>query len=86
MRVALTDRFCERAKAADGAAQTDYFDEKVPGLALRVGKGKSWTLHYGPKGSRRRMTFGQYPAISLADARRRALEARQTPSDHQTPG
>ena len=85
MRVALTDRFCERAKAADGAAQTDYFDEKVPGLALRVGKGKSWTLHYGPKGSRRRMTFGAYPAISLADARRRALEAKTSVAEGHSP-
>jgi len=85
MRVALTDRFCERAKAADGAVQTDYFDEKVPGLALRVGKGKSWTLHYGPKGSRRRMTFGAYPAISLADARRRALEAKTSVAEGHSP-
>jgi hypothetical protein len=35
-RRTLTDRFCQHAKAADGEAQTDYFDEGRPGLALRV--------------------------------------------------
>jgi hypothetical protein len=33
MRVRLTDRFCASAKAE---RQVDYFDEKVPGLSLRV--------------------------------------------------
>ena len=43
MRVLLTDRFCDRAKST--STQTDYFDETVSGLALRVSaKGvKAWT-------------------------------------------
>ena len=32
--VALTDRFCSTAKPQNG--RTDYFDETVQGLALRV--------------------------------------------------
>jgi Arm DNA-binding domain len=72
MRLLLTDRFCARAKPQ--SAQTDYFDETVKGLALRVGKQrKTWTLHLTASGVRRRLTLGLYPVMSLAAARTRAL-------------
>ena len=32
----LDERYCATRKAADGAAQTDYFDAETTGLALRV--------------------------------------------------
>ena len=47
MKLLLTDRFCDRAKARSGGEpQTDYFDETVAGLALRVAVSgrKTWTL------------------------------------------
>jgi integrase len=74
----LTDRFCATAKARDGEAQTDYFDTQVSGLALRVSQWdrKSWTLHYSLAGTRKRLTFGSYPSLSLAGARTRADEAK----------
>jgi integrase len=76
MRRLLTDRFCAGAKPRDGEVQTDYFDTQASGLALRVSEGrKSWTFHY-TLDKRRRLTFGAYPAISLAGARTRADEAR----------
>jgi integrase len=56
-----------RFELADGA---------VPGLGLRVlpsGR-KFWFLRYGPSGGRRRITFGEYPALSLAKARDKARE------------
>jgi integrase len=72
----LTDRFCAGAKPREGEVQTDYFDTQVSGLALRVSeRRKSWTFHY-TLDKRRRLTFGAYPAISLAGARTRADEAR----------
>lgn len=73
----LTDRFCASAKPGE-AAQIDYFDEAVTGLALRVSRGgtKSWTFNFTWGGKRARMTFGTYPATSLATARSRAEEAR----------
>jgi integrase len=77
MRVSLTDRFCDRAKAQQ--AQVDYFDETVSGLALRVTKHgvKAWTLIYtAPNGKRARMTLGRYPMTSLAAARAQALEVK----------
>jgi integrase len=84
MKLLLTDRFCDRAKA--DKAQTDYFDEAVSGLALRVSQErKSWTLHYTRDGTRARLTFGTYPAISLAAARRKAIEAKGEIAEGHSP-
>jgi integrase len=85
MRVLLTDRFCDRAKSL--GAQTDYFDENVSGLALRVsGRGvKTWTLHFGPASKRVRMTLGRYPSTSLANARALALDAKASIADGRDP-
>lgn len=77
-RLSLTDRFCAGAKSTK--PQTDYFDEQVPGLALRVSRQgrKTWTyLFTSPRdGKRARITLGGYPATSLARARTLATEAR----------
>lgn len=77
-RLKLTDRFCASAKVAEGLPQSDYFDETMTGLALRVSRGgtKSWTYNFTWAGKRARMTFGTYPATSLGTARTRAEEAR----------
>jgi integrase len=76
--VTLTDRFCATAKAL--GVQTDYFDERVAGLCLRVTNrgNRSWCFHYrSPRdGKRARATIGTYPATSLAAARGKTLEAR----------
>jgi len=76
MKVALTDRFCASSKST-AAAQTDYFDAQVTGLALRVTSGgtRTWTLLHGTP--RRRVTLGRYPSLSLAAARARAIEVRE---------
>ena len=72
----LTDRLVESLKA-DGASRKEIRDGKVPGLLLRVSeKGtKSWSVLYRRKsdGRRRRFTCGNYPQVSLADARAQAL-------------
>jgi integrase len=82
----LTDRFCAHAKARDGEVSTEWFDENVPGLALRVSAGaRSWAYHFTWGGKRARMTLGTYPATSLGKARAQAelargdLEAGQDP-------
>src|ERR1700716_3684851 len=76
--VGLTDRFCSTAKAL--GVLTDYFDETVKGLALRVTEQghRSWSyLFTSPRdGKRARATIGTYPATTLASARGKALEAR----------
>ena len=77
-KVALTDRFCASVKAL--GTQTDFFDETVSGLALRVtSQGyRSWSyLFTSPRDNKRaRATIGTYPATSLAAARGKALEAK----------
>jgi integrase len=77
--VMLTDRFCSSVKAI-GGSRTDYFDEQIQGLALRVTENghRSWCFHYrSPRdGKRARATIGTYPGTSLAAARGRASEAR----------
>ena len=72
----LTDRFCANVRTTD--LQTDFFDAGTPGLALRVTQNgtKSWTWIFTWAGKRTRMTFGTYPATSLARARTLADEAR----------
>jgi integrase len=74
----LTDRFCAHAKVRENEVQTDYFDEETRGLALRVSRSglKSWTYHHTTNGKRARLTFGNYPAMSLGAARAKADEAR----------
>jgi integrase len=86
-RRTLTDRFCSSAKAREGEVQTDYFDEHNPGLALRVSHSglKSWTYHFTQGGKRNRLTFGNYPAISLSAARTKADEARAAVVDGTDP-
>lgn len=74
--VALTDRFCWTAKPING--RTDYFDETVQGLALRITEHgrRSWCFHYRSPRDGKRATIGTYPATSLAAARGKALEAK----------
>jgi integrase len=78
-RVLLTDRFAAAAKALDDA-RTDYFDQIVSGLGLRVTPNghRSWSFCFtSPSdGKWKRLTLGSYPATSLAAARGKALEAK----------
>jgi integrase len=86
MKRLLTDRFCAGAKTRADVPQTDYFDEGCAGLALRVSEGrKSWTFHYTLGGTRKRLTFGAYPILSLAAARTRADEVRATVAEGINP-
>ena len=76
-RRALTDRFCATATPAEGQRQTDYFDERHPGLALRVSAtARGWSYFFTLGDKRNRMTLGTYPSTSLARARTLADEAR----------
>ena len=83
-RYKLNDRFVARQKAT--GRQTEYFDETIRGLALRVTPTvKAWTFHYTLAGKRARAPLGNYPAVSLAAARTRALEAKAAIEDGLDP-
>jgi integrase len=76
MEKRLTDRFVQSV-APPGSGRADYIDTEAPGLELRVSPSghKSWSIRYQPKGGkRRRTTYGDYPTITLAEARARAKE------------
>jgi hypothetical protein len=76
----LTDRFVAGAKATNGAVQSDFFEPKRKwrGLAVRVSKTglKTWCFFYTWQGKRVRMSLGNYPAVTVAEAHTRTIEAR----------
>jgi integrase len=82
----LTSRFVETVKVE---ARTDYWDDVVKGLVLRVSPTgvKSWTVVYTREedGEKRRVTLGKFPALSLEKARRKALDAVAAVSDGHDP-
>jgi integrase len=73
--VMLTARFVDSVKP-DAGKRIEWFDEDVPGLALRVtpAGSKSWTVLYRHRGRLRRLTLGTTEVVSLAKARERARD------------
>ncbi len=74
-----TQRLTHRgiAKLEAGRWMTDYWDDRLPGFAVRAHPSgtKSYIFRYrGADGKRRRYTIGRYPALPLADARDIARE------------
>lgn len=68
-------------KAAPPATgRMELHDAEVPGLVLRVSASgtRSWSFTYRFKGALTRLTLGQWPGLSLKEARERAREARGT--------
>ncbi len=55
-----------------------YFDAKTPRFGIRVGKHRrTWIVLQGPRSDKKKL--GVYPALSLSEARRRALVAIGSP-------
>jgi len=82
MTIKLTDRFLTSRKAP-AAGRAVYTDATVPGLAFRVSARtasnpegrRDWLLRYRPRQQvQKAVALGAYPAVSLAEARRRAGE------------
>jgi integrase len=71
----LTIKFIDALKPTP-TQRTEYWDTVVRGLALRVSERgvKSWSLMYRVNGVQRRMTLGDYPALTLAAARQVARQ------------
>lgn len=74
-RQRLTDRKIASLKAL-GNKRTDFYDDIVTGLAIRISPNgaKSWSLHYRLDGRIVRDTLGKYPAKGLAKARQEAQD------------
>jgi integrase len=57
-----------------------FFDEALPAFGLRVGKTrKTWIVARGARASRVMIGIGHYPALPLAEARKKAMVALGTP-------
>jgi integrase len=68
----LTAEIVERTKPGPTLIELVDLDPRARGLALRItpSRIKSWTLRYRlPTGERKRITLGNYPAMSLSKAR-----------------
>ncbi len=75
MTKGLTDRQIKSARPRE--TQYEIWDQKVPAFGVRVSPSgaKSFQVLYRIRRRSRRLTLGRYPALSLSEARRRALEA-----------
>src|SRR3712207_5150805 len=86
-RKRLTARFCDSITVA---RPTDFHNAEMVGLMLGVtpAGSKSWAMLYRRPGSgqRARITFGSYTAVSLADARERAMVAKAALARGEDPG
>jgi len=77
----LTKSFLEKLVPADGK-QLIIRDSELPGFGVRLsGKTKSWIVEKRVVGVNRRITFGNYPAMSCEEARQ---EARKILADIRT--
>jgi hypothetical protein len=74
-------RFTDRSIASlkPKAARYEVWEDGRTGFGVRVAPGgrKSWIYMYRFGGKARRMTFGPYPKVSLADARVQFAEAKR---------
>lgn len=81
--MALTDTQARKAASRD----KDYKLADSDGLYLFVTSkgGKSWRFKYRYGSKEKRLTFGAYPEVSLAEARDRRDEARRHLREHRDP-
>lgn len=77
----LTDAAIKKLKTPE-SGRIEYWDTLVPGLGLRVSSSsvRSWVLMTralkNGAWKQQRVTLGNYPALSLAEARTKAVEAK----------
>lgn len=83
--VNLTAAFVEKVKP--NGKRTEYFDDSLPGFALRVSESgvKSWIVFYRFGGRLTRYTFGTFPILTLKEARQKAKDALHDVSDGVNP-
>jgi integrase len=82
----LSDLDVRRARAPDNG-RVELADGMVPGLKVRItpNSRKTWSLQVNINGRKRRFTIGEYPAVGLAEARKRAQRVRADALDGRDP-
>jgi integrase len=74
----LTDLRCRTARYTANGTGNKLFDGGGLFLELRASGAKKWRLKYRFNGKENLLTFGDYPLVSLADARAKRDEAKRT--------
>lgn len=82
MPTAFTDNFLKNL-----ATPGRYSDRDTRGLSIQIKEqaGKYWTFRYLKDGTRRDLSLGAYPAVTLKEARRRATQLRSQLYDGRSP-
>ena len=82
--MALTDTFVKQVKHTGNPSGDKYSDGG--GMYLHVkAPGKYWRMSYRYLGKQKLLALGVYPAVSLAKARKRREDARETLADGRDP-
>lgn len=71
----LTDKAISQAKPKEKPYR--IYDEHGLYLEVSPAGGKLWRLKYRHQGKEKRLSLGQYPSVSLKEAREKAFEARK---------
>jgi integrase len=81
----FTDQAVSKLKPTD--KQVDYRDELTKGLILRVGKSgkKSWQVRYRSDGKQHRQSIGDFPHVSLKEAREQVRRIQAAVIDGENP-
>ena len=81
----FTDQAVSKLKPTD--KQVDYRDELTKGLILRVGKSgkKSWQVRYRADGKQHRQSIGDFPHVSLKEAREQVRRIQAAVIDGENP-
>jgi integrase len=75
LRTKLSEKFVQNSKQCAPGAQLDIWDAILPGFGLRIGARKKTFVVMIRVGSvKRRITLGDYPALSLGKGREKAQE------------
>jgi len=80
----LTD---QTIKALKTAKRAEFFDDDQPGLCIRVTETghKSWGVYYRFAGRLQRIGLGNYPVLSLKEARKKARAALNEVANDRNP-
>ena len=81
----FTDQAISRLKPTD--KQVDYRDDITKGLILRIGKSgkKSWQVRYRADGKQHRQSIGDFPHVSLKEAREKVRQLQAAVIDGENP-
>ena len=81
----FTEQAVSKLKPTD--KQVDYRDELTKGLILRVGKSgkKSWQVRFRADGKQHRQSIGDFPHVSLKEAREKVRSIQAAVIDGENP-